>query len=293
MSDRPPQPFDPGPETALGLLPSIALSSSHVKFNLIDSAYSCNVLYCLSSPKPLSYPSRFELLVSLGKELFFLASKLRMRRHVSNRTVEPDRVVMMDVLFYCLTSIINAGQALGPYAVSFDRPMISLNLPIALRVVRRSFHMGHSCDAYELFEVSGDELGAVIRDDLRSCIEVLFPASLDNRFDIDLLHFLPDCPMNNLARTTVQDAAHARGATQLPLRSSAGSLLQERGSYGPLRHRLSCSAAVSQRLQQRSRLAAFAMYKTVLDGVQARHRDRKRVFCQPNAAKRLQLSLVV
>ena len=51
-----------------------------------------------------------------------------MRRHVSNRTVEPDRVVVMDVLCYCLTSIINAGQALGPYAIPFDRPMISLDL---------------------------------------------------------------------------------------------------------------------------------------------------------------------
>jgi hypothetical protein len=54
-----------------------------------------------------------------------------------------------------------AGHALGSYAIPFDRPVISLNLSIALRVVRRSFHMGHSCDAYELFEVSGDELGAV------------------------------------------------------------------------------------------------------------------------------------
>ena len=131
-----------------------------------------------------------------------------MRRHVSNRTVEPDRVVMMDVLFYCLTSIINAGHALGPYAVPFDRPMISLNLSIALRVVGRSFYMGHSCDTYEFFEVSGDELGAVIRDDSRSCIGVLFSASLDNRFDINLLHFLADFPMDNRAGATVQDAAH-------------------------------------------------------------------------------------
>jgi hypothetical protein len=68
--------------------------------------------------------------------------------------------------------------------------------------------MGHSCDAYELFEVSGDELRAVIRDDSRSCIGVLFSASLDNRFDIDLLHFLADFPMDNRAGTAVQDAAH-------------------------------------------------------------------------------------
>ena len=94
-----------------------------------------------------------------------------MRRHVSNRTVEPDRVVMMDVLFYCLTSIINAGHALGPYAVPFDRPMISLNLSIALRAVGRSFYMGHSCETYEFFEVSGDELGASIRSAIDVRIE--------------------------------------------------------------------------------------------------------------------------
>ena len=57
--------------------------------------------------------------------------------------------------------------------------------------------LGRSCDAYELFEVSGDELRTVICDDSRSCIGVLFSASLDNRFDIDLLHFLADFPMNN------------------------------------------------------------------------------------------------
>jgi len=75
--------------------------------------------------------------------------------------------------------------------------MISLDLSIALRVVVRSFHMSHSCDAYELSEVSGDELGAVIGDDSRFCIGVLFLASLDHRFDINLLHFLADFPMNN------------------------------------------------------------------------------------------------
>lgn len=110
-----------------------------------------------------------------------------MRCHVSNRTVEPDRVVIMDVLCYCLTSIVEVCQALGPHAVPFDRPMVSLNPPIALRVVEQSFYMGHSCDTYEFLEVSGDELGVVIRNGSRSCIGPLFSASLDNRFDINLL----------------------------------------------------------------------------------------------------------
>jgi hypothetical protein len=59
---------------------------------------------------------------------------------------------MVDVLCDSLPSILKAGQALDPYAVPFDRPMISLNLPIALGVVGRSLHMCHSCDAYEFFE---------------------------------------------------------------------------------------------------------------------------------------------
>jgi hypothetical protein len=49
--------------------------------------------------------------------------------------------------------------------------MISLNLSIALRVVGRSFHMGHSCDPYEFFEVYRDELGASIRSAIDVRIE--------------------------------------------------------------------------------------------------------------------------
>ncbi|MFZ4082092.1 MAG: hypothetical protein ACOYKN_12745 [Pirellula sp.] len=61
------------------MLPSIALSSAQVSFKLIDSGHSRNVLYRLSSPKPASFPSRFELLVSLGMLLARMQSPLIVR----------------------------------------------------------------------------------------------------------------------------------------------------------------------------------------------------------------------
>ena len=51
--------------------------SNQVNLNLIDSGRSCNVLYRLGSPKPSSFPSCFELLISLDEDHYLLASKLR------------------------------------------------------------------------------------------------------------------------------------------------------------------------------------------------------------------------
>jgi hypothetical protein len=87
MSNRLTQRFDPGPESALGLLPSIALSSTLARLNLIDSERSCNVLYRLGSPEPSFFPSGLEFFISLGNKLFLLASKLLVGCHISNRTV--------------------------------------------------------------------------------------------------------------------------------------------------------------------------------------------------------------
>lgn len=65
------------------------------------------MVFCLiGSPNPSSFRGGLEYLISLGKDSFLLARKLRVACHVSNRAVEPDRVVMIDVLCYCMKSII-------------------------------------------------------------------------------------------------------------------------------------------------------------------------------------------
>jgi hypothetical protein len=81
-------PFDSGREAALGLDPSIAVSSAQTIAILVGWAYSCNFLSCLGSPDPSYFCSCFELCVSLGKELILVASKLFLRCYIGNRVVE-------------------------------------------------------------------------------------------------------------------------------------------------------------------------------------------------------------
>jgi hypothetical protein len=81
-------PFDSGREAALGLDPSIAVSSAQAISILIGCAYLCNFLSCLGSPDPSSFRRCFELCVSLGKELVLFASKLFLRIYIGNRIVE-------------------------------------------------------------------------------------------------------------------------------------------------------------------------------------------------------------
>ena len=75
--------------------------------------------------------------------------------------------------------------------------MITLDLAIALRVIRRGLYVRHSGDTDELFKVAGDELRPVVRDDSWLGIGVLFTPSLEDCFDIDFLHFLTDIPLND------------------------------------------------------------------------------------------------
>jgi hypothetical protein len=78
--------------------PSIALSSAQVKLNLIGFRTLTQRFVLPQLAEAFVFPetlraSHLAGQRALGKEYFFVASKLRMRRQVSNRTVEPDRVV--------------------------------------------------------------------------------------------------------------------------------------------------------------------------------------------------------
>lgn len=66
--------------------------------------------------------------------------------------------------------------------------------------------MGHTGDTDELFEILGDELGAVIGDNPRIFIWIFFPSALEDSFDIDLLHFVSDFPVDNVTAVAVEHA---------------------------------------------------------------------------------------
>jgi hypothetical protein len=94
--------------------------------------------------------------------------------------------------------------------------MPSLNLPIALGVVGRGSHMVHSTDPDELFEVTGNELRTVIRDDPGPFRGVLFFSPLEDDFHLWLSHGLPDLPVHNVAAISIQHTAQViKGASDM------------------------------------------------------------------------------
>jgi hypothetical protein len=107
-----------------------------------------------------------------------------------------------------LTGIIDRPHRRHSNAITFNRPVITLHLAIALRTIRRGLHMRHTCNTNELFEVARDKLRAIVGNDSWLRVGIFLSRSLKNGFEIDLFHFLADFPVYNGTTTAVQDAAH-------------------------------------------------------------------------------------
>ena len=58
------------------------------------------------------------------------------------------------------------------------------------------------------FEVTRDELRAVVGDDSRPRIGELFASPLQDHLDVNLLHLFPYFPVNDRTTAAIQDAAH-------------------------------------------------------------------------------------
>ena len=67
--------------------------------------------------------------------------------------------------------------------------------------------MGQTGDADELFEIAGNELRAVIRDDSRFGVGIFFHAALQDDFDVGLGHSLAQLPVYDCARAAVEQRA--------------------------------------------------------------------------------------
>jgi len=67
--------------------------------------------------------------------------------------------------------------------------------------------VSHAGDADELFEVLGDELGAVVGDNARRDGRVGFTGALDDGFHVFFLHFLADFPMDDQTAAAIEDGA--------------------------------------------------------------------------------------
>lgn len=104
--------------------------------------------------------------------------------HITDRTVKTREAVVLDERFNRSVRIVLAQQHARTNAILFDRLVKTFDLAIALWVVGTRANMAHARDSNKLFEVSRDELIAVVRDDSWLCFWILFTGFLKNDFDV-------------------------------------------------------------------------------------------------------------
>jgi hypothetical protein len=105
------------------------------------------------------------------------------RSDESDRAVQPHGIVVFHVALDQAPRILRRQWRSGADAFSFERFVPALDFSIRLRIVTRCPHVGHTRNANELFEVTRDELRAVIGDDLRSGPLILLLGRLENDFE--------------------------------------------------------------------------------------------------------------
>jgi hypothetical protein len=147
------QPFGLGPESALGSLPSSALSSAQAQSIVVVVLDSSNAL-----PRRCSFHSsllscRFELRISACKNEFLLTRKFGVRRHITDRAMKPYFIVVLHVINHSIANIADRLQCRHANAVAIDGAMITLDLAVALWIVGRCIHMRHASDSNEIFKV--------------------------------------------------------------------------------------------------------------------------------------------
>jgi len=88
-------------------------------------------------------------------------------RDRSNGAVQPQRVVVSDIVRDDSSCVVEIGGRLGPDRFFLECSMPAFEFPIGLGVVRGLSDMRHSGDPDELLEVASDELRPVVGDDSR------------------------------------------------------------------------------------------------------------------------------
>jgi hypothetical protein len=128
-------------------------------------------------------------------------------RDVADGAVEPNGVIMGDEIGDESSGFVEGEGNLGPDAFAFEGFVPPFDFAVGLGIVGGGFDVGHAGDADEFFEVLGDELGSVVGDDARRDAGVGFAGSLDDNFDVGLLHFFADIVVDDEAAAAVEDGA--------------------------------------------------------------------------------------
>ena len=153
------------------------------------------------------FPGFLQFPIPFGENRFLPPLQFVFGSDVADGAVQPHRIVVIDVFFHHGARIVQRERRLRANAFAFDRLMPSLDLPVALRIVRRRPDVGHPANPDELLEIPRQKLRPVVRDDSRVNVGIFFPRPLKKDFDFGFLHGLANLPVNDVAAVPVQDTA--------------------------------------------------------------------------------------
>ena len=147
-----------------------------------------------------------QLAITFLKDHLFESLKLVGRGDVTNRGMQSNGVVAVDVRGDSASGLINGTRAGRPNALAFQTAVPAFELAVGLGIVGTGPNMGHAHDADELLEVPGNELGTIIGDDPWPDTGVLLQGLLHDHLDLLFLHGFPQFPVDNRAAVAVEDA---------------------------------------------------------------------------------------
>jgi len=137
-----------------------------------------------------------------------------LRSEVTDCTVKPFGVVVIDVASDLPSSIVQVNEACATQALPGDCAVIPFDLPIALRITDRRTDVLKSHEAQIVGKVPSDKLFAVVRDEPRLHSGVFFQSSLDSELDVVFLHGRAQLMVENHPGEAVEDADQEQERTE-------------------------------------------------------------------------------
>ena len=154
-----------------------------------------------------SFAGLGEFAVALVKDLLVAAIEFVLGRDVADGTMQSNVVVMDDVIGHDPPGVIQRERHADADALALDGFVPAFDLAVGLGIVGGGFDVSHAGDADELFEVLGDELGAIVADDAWLGVGVCFAGALHNGFHVGFLHFLADFLVYDEAAAAIEEGA--------------------------------------------------------------------------------------
>ena len=152
-------------------------------------------------------PGLGEFLVTVGKHGLFFAEKFVLRGDVSDGGVEAHSVVVINEARDEAAGLLDVERGAWANAAGFERLVPAFDFAVGLGIVRRSFDVGETGHADELFEVLGNELGPIVGNDPWLGFGVLFQSALDDDLYIGLGHGLAQLLVDDEAGASVEQRA--------------------------------------------------------------------------------------